>query len=705
MTSVSSRGPTPHSPYEMESAADTEESWQYMDFSASYPSSVGFLPSPASGGSLSSYAVVGNVANSDHAGLSPLDLDLGQAGCTSAGGFADQSETFTQPAPSDAVSYNLATASLPVTLTPQQYLFSQVNESLLNSLQDQAAPFTGLESFGPQEREIDINLAFSQTLRSHLHQEPWNTANLKVDDNGSTFLLDGLLSSPQTSASTSPDHSHVTSPDLKYETAKASSSASSSVSTRKVMNGKVGKKKATFEPASRFVIVTPDSITARGGRTNLYECFENMRTNPRGRKGPLGNATKQSALQVPQVICWQFSDFLTVLFPEFMRSHFRKDQMSRFMQENVDLESMDELDPRQLDLSSGLASVLSVTARFFQPKTSDVQQHYHLQVGRDRIDLQARSTAPMVLELNTTAQRDALRKKAREYIAAVFSEPWFAQRVTESIRHTELPKKILAIVQSFANKTDSTMVKKALAIYSAHFIMTRHLCITRSSVMSLQDSGLVPAEGPWVTPRVLNRQIKAVIDDLLARDMSLLFESFSKSLKPKSRREWAPCLAAFLVLCLFMEAVETAADTFVVALKEISLRTHTAPEYKRQDALNINKEMENLPFKQFAYQFHQVYQTHSRDSSMKPFNPLMDNAWVQQDDIDGPAADLVVQLRDLLQLNSGTELDVLATDPILDNDEEHPFPRDVAVNYTGRMVAKFLLSFEDEKYIFGDGAL
>lgn len=193
------------------------------------------------------------------------------------------------------------------------------------------------------------------------------------------------------------------------------------------------------------------------------------------------------------------------------------------------------------------------------------------------------------------------------------------------------------------------MIKKALAIYGAHFVMTRHLCITRPSVLSLQDSGLVPQEVPWVTPRVLNRQIKAAIDELLMKDMQHLFESFSKSLKPKSRREWAPCMASFLVLCLFMESVETAADTFVVALNEISIRNRTPPEYKRQDALNINAEVENMPFKQFAYQFHQIYQTHSRDTSTKPFNPLIDNSWAEQGDLDGPAMEMVARLKNLIR--------------------------------------------------------
>ncbi|OHE96048.1 hypothetical protein CORC01_08585 [Colletotrichum orchidophilum] len=729
MASVSSRGPTPHSPYDVQSAADTEESWQYLDY-ASYPASVGFLPSPASG-SLNGFAVVDHHASSDPAGLSPLNLDLDQP-AFAASSFPDQAEALAAPAPS-VDSQFVSGAQEPNFLTPQGFLFAEEQLDLselttfVNSFHSNNAPLTGLDTFPQRQYDGDIDL--SQTLSPSSNPGPWNPTTLKVDNGSSIFLMEDFsASSSQSSTSTSPSQSNSNSPDLKHEGDKAASASQ----IRKVITGKVEKKKAT-EPANKFVIVTPNSINAHSGRPNPWECFEAMKTQTRGRKGPLANATKESALQVrrlgacfcchsrkvkcdsqrpcksckklagqvPQVVCWQFSDFLTVLFPDFMRSHFRKDQMSKFMAENVDVDAV-QLAPCEVELFSGLSASLKVRARFFKPRTADVQQHYHLHVQRDRVDLQARGSAPMVLELDSASQREALRKKVKEYLAAIAAEPRFAMSVTESIQHTKVPEKVLDIVQTYANKSDSSMVKKALAIYGAHFVMTRHLCITRQSVVSLQDSGLVPQEVPWVTPRVVNRQIKAVIDELLMRDMQHLFESFSKSLKPKSKREWAPCMASFLVLCLFMESVETSADNFVVALNEISLRNHTPPEYKRQDALNINKEVENMPFKQFAYQFHQIYQTHSRDTATKPFNPMLNNSWAEQGDLDRPATEMVLQLNNLIQENGG-ELELLAMDPILPTcGEQHPFPRDVSANYTGRLAAKFLLSFSDEKHIFGE---
>lgn len=39
-------------------------------------------------------------------------------------------------------------------------------------------------------------------------------------------------------------------------------------------------------------------------------------------------------------------------------------------------------------------------------------------------------------------------------------------------------------------------------------------------------------------------------------------------------------------------------------------------------------------------------------------------------------------------------------DPILPNIQAGHFPRNIQENYTGRLVAKFLLSFLDETYIF-----
>ncbi len=45
-------------------------------------------------------------------------------------------------------------------------------------------------------------------------------------------------------------------------------------------------------------------------------------------------------------------------------------------------------------------------------------------------------------------------------------------------------------------------------------------------------------------------------------------------------------------------------------------------------------------------------------------------------------------------------MDFVSYDPLLDEVDPYPYPRDVAVNYTGRLCSKFLLSFFREDYIY-----
>ncbi|KAK4650296.1 hypothetical protein QC762_706170 [Podospora pseudocomata] len=509
---------------------------------------------------------------------------------------------------------------------------------------------------------------------------------------------------------------------------------------------------------AKFLIVTPSTINAHAQsqstnpnqQSNPFECFEALRPSQRGRKGPLATDTKQSALQVrrkgacfccharkvkcdmerpcrncvklthqvPQAVCWQFPDFMPVLFPDFIRRHFRKEEITQFIETNVSSFTLDGVErPCTVELFSGLglSARLQIKAKFFTPRSlsADVLRHYHLQTGHNTVDLQARGSAPIGLDVKATtgAQREELKRKIKEYIASIVSEPEYASLVTSNLRHTDIPRKILSIIHTYAHKTDSAIVKRALAIYAMHFVLTRHLCLTPNSITSL--SPLLPPldpSNPWVTPRLLNRQLKALIDDILTREMQLLFESFSKSLKPKLRKEWAPCLAAFLVLCLFMESVETAADNFVISDNEISLRNGERPTLKRGFALGVNREIEQLPFRQFGIMFHMVYQTYSREVSQRSFNPL-EEGWVDEankveDKLLGREEEEMVRgLRRLMSLedyDAWSELDFLTADPILPNVEEHPYPRDVGFNYTGRLVAKFLLSFQQEKYIIGE---
>ncbi|KAK8138341.1 hypothetical protein PG984_001721 [Apiospora sp. TS-2023a] len=766
MASVASASPSGSS-FQQPDSADEAESWQYIE---SNPGSVAFFPSPASG-SLNSWGLVGYPDQLEHsspgpAAVSPLQLNdhhqqippqpHQQQQQAFSGSYTDQANAsmlasagmegqFLASLPNDA---QLAAAGQDFMFNDQYNPDFDLAPPFYNAFPNSMGSMAGLDSLEDmggmdmsqqQHQQQPIDLDIPAQFRNNGDVPPWDPTNLKNSE--TPFAMSGLDASPGESScslQTSPVPSSSSQLSLSPRWVDVKAEPAGKAPFRRIKAaGKIEKKKA--EPVNKFVIMTPNLIHASAGKPNPYECFDAMRTTARGRKGPLANDTKESALQVrrlgacfcchsrkvkcdkerpcknckklthqlPQIVCWQFQDFLPVLFPDFIRSHFKKDQMAKFISENVDGFTVGGTEKTcTVELFSGhrFQSTLTLRASFFTAKSPEVLQHWHMNAGVNSLELESRGAVPIGIDLDNTAVREDVRRKARDYVQSLIFDPQYAEQVTDSVRHTELPRKILRAVQIYGQRSDSPVVKKALSIYAMHYVLTRHLCITHASLAALQSTNLVPRNIPWVTPRLLNRQVKAMLDEHLLKEVTALFEGFSKSLKPKSRTGWAPCLAAFLVLCLFMESVETAADVFVVSQNEVDLRNRAVPgtplSFKRAFARAICRDIDNMPFKQFAYQFHQIYQTHSRDASTKPYNPLLDDSFAEQGELDAASLELVTTLRELLRGESYYELDFLVADPDLPNEESHPYPRNVSINYTGRLVSRFLLSFLDEKYLF-----
>ncbi|KAK4210954.1 hypothetical protein QBC37DRAFT_442420 [Rhypophila decipiens] len=816
MASVASSGASPLSGYEYvqnpDGSTDEQDENQWTLFSvpsSAGPGSAGFFPSPAASASLgSSWGIVGHDGHLQPSptAASPLNLNLDSF---------DQQSIYP---PSSFVDQNGQFVGIPSAQAETQFISDFDGQDLLASategmsdqqLNDLLALFQPAPNqFGMVNQALPAtDFEIPQTFQSGPDVPPWNSVSpifVMEDPSAISPSPPGqqyFHQSPSPSASLSPRSPiHIKRETNVPEQRKTTTSAPIAIRKVRGDNSRVSKKKSpatTSESplsssgsstSSKFFIVTPDSVSAASNKPNPFECFEAMRPSQRGRKGPLADETKESALQVrrqgacfccharkvkcdkerpcrnckkltqqvPGVVCWRFQDFLPVLFPEFIRFHFKKDEMNKFITENIAGFTVDgEEKPVQVELFTGtrFQATLSVKAKFFTAKTDEVLQHYHMSVGPNNVDLQAQRSLPIGLEIDTSESptpqaqkqaqqmRDEIRKKAREYINAIVREPGYAELVTDNLRHTQVPRMILRIVQDYERTCGDSnpMVKRALSIYAMHFVMTRHLCLTRQTLDSLSSThSLVQASlnsSPFITPRVLSRQIKSVIDEMMAREMTLLFENFSKSLKPKSRREWAPCIAAFLVLCLFMESVETAADNFCMSENEISLRAKGKSSLSRENfALRVNRELEGLPFKQFAFQFHQIYGTHGSPGGgggngnnsgaakevVKGFNPLLDDVSLgeltggsaasvlsgseelgRRDVADRAALEMVWGLRRFVdEPDLWSELDFLTADFTLPNEEAHPYPRDVAYNYTGRLVSKFLLSFTDERYLF-----
>ena len=485
MTSVTSHA----SPYDFDSSGETDESWQYIDYSsgASAPGSVGFLPSPASG-SLGGFAIIGHASTPSHLSLSPAmtdseqpvflpptsnpmsrEVDTSQFAAYESGGNEINTET-----------------STPFTAPQQGYSFAQDVQSEWQP--DAANVQSGLtyqmDFIPPMEQQLEASPDMDFDGFQQFHMEgTFGQLDSNLDSSAAHYNADVVLSSPSQGS--------VGSASPKSTSAKSESGKSSPIAIRKVHPGRVAKAKV--DQAGKFHIVTPGSITASAGRPNPYECFEAMRTTQRGRKGPLANNTKEDALQVrrrgacfccrsrkvkcdterpckhckklmvhvPQVVCWQFQDFLTNLFPDFIRAHLKKEEMVKFLRDNVDGFVIGGAEKAcRVRLFSGVrfATTLDIDAKFFTARTCDVLQHWHLSSQHEKVGLDSNGSAPIGLDTTSGAQRDELRKKVKIYIRQIIDEPAYAEQVTDTLRSTRLPAKILSIVQRYSKKADvSTM--------------------------------------------------------------------------------------------------------------------------------------------------------------------------------------------------------------------------------------------------------
>lgn len=587
-----------------------------------------------------------------------------------------------------------------------------------------------------------------------------------------------LSISPQASVSPHPRSSLGTKPEPAHSTNHGTVTRKRSVATtpnpiaipKTSHSSRVRKSRKDKLPASsssssntgisQFHVVTLDSIHAHAHSTNPYECFEPAKQpSTKGRKGPLADdsriaakkirqfgacfccrarkvkcdlgrpcgACKRMMVQVPQLMCWKFDDFLTYLFPTFIRDHLHKVQISKFIAENVVDFAPNGIEQKcEVELFGGrlFSSTIRVPGKFFTPKAgAELTRHWHQQVRRhSTVDRQARYTPPIGLDIESSQQREELGTTLKTYLSSLRAEPQFAAQLTaDYIKYSSLPFRILDMVHGYYRRSPHPIVEKALNIYALQYTMTHHLCLTNRSISSLNFTHLLAPNNGFVTLRLMSRQLKSLIDELLQDEMTELFELLTKTLKPKARDDYVPCLAAFLVLCLFMESLQVGTDTFVSSSNDVWMRERTGKMYDGRLARDANRDVVARPFAQFALMFHQVYATYSKEAGVKGFNPLIDDGCLGELKISD--RDLMLGLRKLLEdprdceyhllsdrntclwlrpeLTAeliGSELEYLCDPSILPRMQEDSNVRDRSVDYTGKLIAKFLMSFTHSEF-------
>jgi hypothetical protein len=115
----------------------------------------------------------------------------------------------------------------------------------------------------------------------------------------------------------------------------------------------------------------------------------------------------------------------------------------------------------------------------------------------------------------------------------------------------------------------------------------------------------VPQE-PYLSSRLLNRQLKYVMHRIHKDITREVLESLEKSMRSRTKDTWGPNFCSILVLCLCIEGLQTAADTFVVC--DIK-KEGAASEFKREQSWQACEAVEDYPFQKCTSLFHEIYRS------------------------------------------------------------------------------------------------
>lgn len=131
----------------------------------------------------------------------------------------------------------------------------------------------------------------------------------------------------------------------------------------------------------------------------------------------------------------------------------------------------------------------------------------------------------------------------------------------------------------------------------------------------------------YLTSRLLNRQLKYVMNRLQRELTAHVLESLDKAFCKGTKDRWGPCFAAILVLCFCMESLEVAADTFVVCDR----KTEPNSEYRRDHSRAACEDVETCAFQNCTQLFHKVFETSKvsksavRDKRLNPLRAFREN--------------------------------------------------------------------------------
>lgn len=124
-----------------------------------------------------------------------------------------------------------------------------------------------------------------------------------------------------------------------------------------------------------------------------------------------------------------------------------------------------------------------------------------------------------------------------------------------------------------------------------------------------------------------------------------ILENLHTELRTKEKNSWATCFCIIVILSMCMEAVQIAADGFVI---QTMMENNETSTLSRDAAIEIAQSLDKRLFNECTYIFHMIHRSHE-GSNHKGFNPIRDGIEIDtRHGIDENTVQLVEDMRRII---------------------------------------------------------
>lgn len=165
-----------------------------------------------------------------------------------------------------------------------------------------------------------------------------------------------------------------------------------------------------------------------------------------------------------------------------------------------------------------------------------------------------------------------------------------------------------------------------MTLHATYYFMSHVVTFSAESLSTVRESMGFPTapQDPDLSSRLLNRQLKYVVSFFQRGLTKTVLRRLEASMRSTAKDAWGPTFAATLVLCVCIERLQIAADTFVVCEMKKRQEDRVVSGYTRRHSFEACCALDDYLYGRCFKLFHDVYKTYNKGDA-GGFNPLRDS--------------------------------------------------------------------------------